>query len=408
MAITNSSVCKSISLVRVGLVAAAGLFAGAAFSQVCDVLNTSPGAVERPLYVIAGQSNAAGLASIDDSVLNPTVPDVANVSNTYSNVEIYGIYGAPLGVLNNDSGPNSIGVTWSNYASWGVVKPGYGYKNINDYKAWNNKETGTDEEIARKLFGPELYMAHFLNNVPGRQFIVKLGVAGTSLIPQPGIDNWAPNGHLYMELIKMITSAYNSKKSTYRLRVAGIFFMQGESDALNPSLTSTALQAQYDTSLTNFIASLRSDIYNRNCASGSNIPFVIGRIQNNATWTKNAAIRKAQQSVDKSSSSIGLANTDDFLAPNPPGMKNDGVHFNEYGQAHLGARAFHALASPYGAGEFQIPIEGNAGTVLQNFYTNGAGYCCYDKNATSGIQNYLPIGFVYGGVCGGYSCSTGY
>ena len=403
----NGAFYKSMKSAKKCMVAMTGLMAGVAFGQVCDVFNTAPNAVERPLYVIAGQSNAAGLASIDDSA-DPAVPDLANANTTYNNVQIYGIYGAPLGAVNNDSGAGSIGVNWSNFASWGVAKPGYGFKNIDEYKTLNPGTVGTNEEIARKLFGPELYMAHFLNNVSGPQFIVKLGVAGTSLIPQSGIDDWSPNGHLYTELLEMIANAYNTKKSTYRLRVAGIFFMQGESDALNPSLTPTALETKYQTDLSSFISSLRNDIYNRNCANSSNIPFVIGRIQNNSTWTKNAAVRKAQQTVDKLSASVGLANTDDFLAPNPKGMKGDGVHYNEYGQAHLGARAFHALVVPYGAGDFQIPIQGNTGTSLQNFYTNGGSYCCYDKNSSTGLQNYLPVGFVYDGVCGGYSCSSGY
>jgi hypothetical protein len=388
-------------------VAIAGLMAGMAFGQVCDVSSTAPNAVERPLYVIVGQSNAAGLASVDDSA-DPAVPDLANANTVYNNVQIYGIYGAPSGVINRDSGAGSLGVNWSSYASWGLARPGYGYKNIDDYRASNPGTAGGTEDIARKLFGPELYMAHFLNNVPGPQFIVKLGVAGTSLIPQSGIDNWAPAQHLYTELLSMIANAYNTKKSTYRLRVAGIFFMQGESDARNPSLAPAELETQYKAALGTFIASLRNDIYYRSCADSPNIPFVIGRIQNNAAWTKNAAIRKAQQYVDKMSPSVGLANTDDFLAPNPKGMKADGVHFNEYGQAHLGARAFHALVAPYGAGDFQIPIQGNNGTTLQNFYTNGGAYCCYDKNTSTALQNYLPVGFVYNGVCGGYSCSSGY
>lgn len=408
MSRTNVLTSCQAALIRIGAISILSFSTGAAFGQVCDTFNTPPSAIERPLYVIAGQSNAAGLASVDDSAFDASVPDFANANTTYSNVQIFGIYGAPLGVVNNDSGQNSIGVNWSAYGNWGTARPGYGYKNINDYKALNPNATGTDDAIARKLFGPELYMAHFLNGLPGQQFIVKLGVAGTSLIPQPGVDNWAPNGHLYTELLKMIANAYEAKKTGYRLRVAGIFFMQGESDAINTSLTPSALETQYQASLGNFISSLRNDLYNRNCADSRDIPFVIGRVQNNATWTKNLSVRKAQQTVDKLSTTVGLVNTDDFLAPNPKGMKNDGVHFNEYGQAHLGARAFHALVSPYGAGDFQIPIQGNTGTLLQNFYSNGAAYCCYDKNSSSALQHYIPIGFSYGGVCSGYSCSTGY
>ncbi|MNU83115.1 hypothetical protein D3C71_728080 [compost metagenome] len=212
----------------------------------------------------------------------------------------------------------------------------------------------------------------------------------------------------------MITNAYNSKKSTYRLRVAGVFFMQGESDSLNESMTAAALEVQYTEALKSFISSLRNDLYNRNCASTRNTPFVIGRIQDQPIWKRNAQIRRAQQAVDRDSTAnidsttVGLANTDDFLepSPSPKGMLSDGVHFNEYGQAHLGARAFHALMAPYGAGDFKFRMQGSSASTPQNFYTNGAAYCCYNKIGSSPLQNYLPVGFIWQGICGGYSCTA--
>lgn len=409
MSRTNLLTSCQAALIRIGAISILSFSTGVAFGQVCDTFNTPPSAIERPLYVIAGQSNAAGLASIDDSVRDSSIPDFANSETAYGNVQIFGIYGAPAGVKNNDSGPNSLGVNWSNYASWNIARPGFGYKNLNDYRALTpGANEPNDDVLAGKLFGPELYMAHFLNGVPGKQFIVKLAVAGTSLIPQAGIDNWAPGGHLYTELLEMIANAYNTKKSEYRLRVAGIFFMQGESDSRHPTLTSQALETQYWTELNTFISGLRNEIYNRNCSDNASIPFVVGRIQNIDTWTMNSSIRRAQQTVDKNSSTVGLVNTDDFLTSNGMRLGPDGVHFNEYGQAHLGARAFHALAVPYGAGDFKIPIQGSSGTLLQNFYTNGAAYCCYNNNAASPLQNYLPVGFENQGVCRGYSCSSGY
>jgi len=180
--------------------------------------------------------------------------------------------------------------------------------------------------------------------------------------------------------------------------------MQGESD----SETWENANA-YQTNLNNFISTLRNDLYSRQCATTRDIPIVIGRVQDNYLWGARRNTRIAQQNIDKMSGLIAMVNTDDFMETNPNGMRIIG-HFNEYGQAHLGARFYHALKVPFTPGDFKFRIQGNKGdsdNVLQSFYTNGGQYCCHDASSTNNVQNYIPWANQYVNVCAGHTCSVG-
>lgn len=310
-----------------------GAVSEAVLAEQCLVRETSPTLPVRQLFVVAGQSNAAGLASVRDVVGGPD--DYARQDTVFPNVKIYGIYGAPPGVAGRDDGRFSRGVRWSGFASWQQARPGFGFKNVTP----NAKEFPAGV-TAMELFGPELYLARYLNNVPPHDhYIVKLAVANTSLRGGDILDNWAPGGSLNNELLKMIADAYNTQRSKVRLQVAGIFWMQGETDALNE-----ASALQYKNNLSGFIKNFRRSLVRMKCTDDAEVPVVLGRIQDNPVWTHRSHVRLAQASVAEALPRVSLIDTDDLSAHLVVG----GVHFNEIAQAWLGERAFKALAGDGG------------------------------------------------------------
>ncbi|QNP57856.1 sialate O-acetylesterase [Paenacidovorax monticola] len=301
---------------------------GGAYAQICQVRDTLPSVPVRQVYVIAGQSNAVGLASVRNYVSGSK--DYVQEGTVYPNVKIYGIYGAPAGVAGNDDAEHSVHVNWRSFAGWHMARPGFGYKNF----------AGVPGEFPRNtravdLFGPEVYFSHFLNSRrPFDHYIVKLAVSNAALSPHSTRDSWSHDGRLFNQLLAMIADAYNSKRTEVRLRVAGLFFMQGETDALD--LVSAR---NYENNLRKFIKAFRREVVARGCADDRFFPVVLGRIQDNKAWTHRKYVRRAQQKVGRSAKSIRLVNTDDFSGE----MIAGGVHFNEYGQAHLGARVYRAF-----------------------------------------------------------------
>lgn len=312
--------------VAVWVVAWAG--SGAVLAQQCLVRETSPTAPVRKVFVVAGQSNAAGLASVRDVVGG--ADDPVRQDTVFPNVKIYGIYGAAPGVAGRDDGRLSRGVQWSRFASWHPAQPGFGFKSVKAYAS--EFPAGVTE---KEVFGPELYLARYLSEQPPHDFyIVKLAVANTSLNKNGALDHWAPGGRLNMELLRMVADAYNTQRTKVRLQVAGIFWMQGETDALTE-----ASALQYKDNLARFIESFRTSMVRMKCAGDVNVPVVIGRIQDNPAWLHRKDVRQAQMQVAKELPLVSLVNTDDLSG----NLVVGGVHFNEIAQARLGERAFRAF-----------------------------------------------------------------
>jgi hypothetical protein len=297
----------------------------------CLVAGSKTALPVRQLFVVAGQSNAAGLASVWDVVGG--AEDVVQEGTVFPNVNIYGIYGAPAGVQGKDDGTLSASVAWSRFASWKAAQPGFGFKNVKAYA--NQFPAGVTE---KQVFGPELFLARYLNDrAPRDHYIAKLAVSNSSLNTVDGLDNWVSGGHLSTELLKIIAEAHNTKNTKVNLQVAGLFWMQGETDALNEK---TALQ--YKSNLTAFIKTFRQALVGMKCSDDANVPVVLGRIQDNPVWVHRKHVRAAQDQVAREVPNVSVVDTDDFS----PHLVVGGVHFNEIAQARLGERVFRALTSP--------------------------------------------------------------
>lgn len=250
----------------------------------------------------------------------------------------------------HDNLKGSLSYSWSAQASWKeAVIPGFGYKNIQEYRLSRGNDGVSQSSTQRDLFGPEMGIAACLSQKkPFEHYLLKLAVAGTPMAPNKLGDFWAPDGHLFNELISMIADAYNSKTDTAQLNVSGLFFIQGESDTLDENWANT-----YQKNLENFIRQLRSRILKMGCTTNSNFPVIIAKVQDNSIWGKNTyTVRTAQENVYRNEPNVRLVYTDDLKDPSAFKMNGvnhmvvGGVHFDEYAQSILGARMCEALLFP--------------------------------------------------------------
>ena len=101
----------------------------------------------RDLYIVAGQSNAAGVASVDDE------SGLFGRDTRFANVQIYGIHGAPAAVVDHDGQSSAAQVDWSALAGWHVAAPGFGIKSLAYYREFVRPQAEVD--VLDGLFGPD-------------------------------------------------------------------------------------------------------------------------------------------------------------------------------------------------------------------------------------------------------------
>lgn len=118
--------------------------------------------------------------------------------------------------------------------------------------------------------------------------------------------------------------------------IQGIFWMQGESDAL----LSYEHANQYATNLAGFIDELRSEI------TTSDTPFVIGKIRPNSYWTYGDMLRTRQDIVAYNRAHVYTVETSDLSV-----WANDTAHFDTNGQIALGWRFFEKFNTIRGPGD---------------------------------------------------------
>ena len=257
---------------------------------VCSLLVTQATAATK-VFLLGGQSNMAGYMTgfPTESPYNAPLPDVQfwNYSNN----------------------------------GWVDLQPGFG-DSAND-------------------IGPEVGFGHALNDLfPDDDiYLVKYGQDSTNLAVQ-----WNPNGtgSVY-NIFKSRVDAALANLAGQSPEIAGMIWMQGESDAQN-STYSTA----YNANLTNFINTVRSDF------STPDMPFVIGRITDLSIYSGFpgvADVRAAQVNVAAGMSRVTWIDTDDIEQnPAAPG------HYIADGQVVLGTRFANSLAS-IGPVVDPVPVE---------------------------------------------------
>ena len=213
-------------------------------------------------------------------------------------------------------------------APYNVPQPDVKYWNDN---GWADLQGGFGQSSSS--FGPEVSFGSSLHAMfPNDSiYLVKYAAGGTALADPAG--QWTPNGSGWV---------YNNFKSTadaalQNLRnaglspsIAGMAWMQGESDAVNPSYAPT-----YATNLTNFVGKVRNDF------ATPDMPFVVGRIMSYSQYpfgtpTDNALVRTAQTTVPTQVANVSWVDTDSLpVYPYPNGPVNPG-HYTAQGQIGLG------------------------------------------------------------------------
>jgi len=210
----------------------------------------------------------------------------------------------------------------------------------------------------RGTFGPELSIGRALTDALSEEIvIVKVTVDGVPLVERPTELDWSSNstGEGYDLLISNVLAAQSNLIAAGKTpRIAGLFWMQGESDGKSgvgsgrygPPPQPASANA-YATNLTDFIASVRTDL------STAEMPFFIGEINIGddpsftspvsdyntkfGTWDYTSTIQAAQAAVANADPLSYLIETDQFS------LGNDFLHFNQAGQLDLG----EAFAAAY-------------------------------------------------------------
>jgi hypothetical protein len=175
-------------------------------------------------------------------------------------------------------------------------------------------------------FGPELAFGRRIRRAwPNRPIaIIKVAEGGTNL----HTDWKADSGRLYRLFLNTVRDRLAGLKDKWRPTVAGMAWMQGESD-------STPAHADaYEQNLRDFIQSVRADL------KLPNLPTTIGLIAPIALWSEHETIRSAQRKVAGDRPATTVVDTAGFSR-----HSDDPAHYNSKGQLRLGDAFAEALLS---------------------------------------------------------------
>lgn len=205
-------------------------------------------------------------------------------------------------------------VLWYGRDSWRVLQP------IDQIAPWNqNLILGFGMELS----AGDILTAH-LNEPVG---FVKYVVGGTNLA-----EDWNPiSCTLYCTMRNRVSSSISALEAqNYQVDIAGFFWQQGESDALNPGHAS-----QYETNLTQLFTQVRQDF-------GADLPIVYGLISPTKSNSQLAnEVRTAQGEVDRIDANAVSVETQYFP------KKADRVHWTSEG----------TLAAGYEFGEAWLSLQ---------------------------------------------------
>lgn len=243
--------------------------------KIEDISTSTQLARPTKLYIVAGQSNAVG-----QYAYNSQLP--SSLQTPQDSVSIY------CG------------------SSWQALAPGLG--------------ASTSQFGPEVTFGRDIAAANPDENIG----LIKYAVGATSLW-----EDWkagataATSGPQYLGLLQAVENALASLGTGETPEIAGIVWMQGESDAIEGH------GAQYGANLTNFIKQLRADL------ELPDLEFAIGQIHHN--WPGDPLdVMQAQAEVCAADPLTRLVYTDD--------LSTYSRHYDTAGQMELGSRFAAALA----------------------------------------------------------------
>jgi len=167
-------------------------------------------------------------------------------------------------------------------------------------------------------FGPEVSFAHHMaRRFPDDKHIIIKYAAGGSDIQQ-----WMPGNQYYRNMLREVRFSLKRRSS----RVDAIFWMQGESDAMNKFRASN-----YGNRLSQLIRSLRRDL-----RSPSSM-FVFGQVNPKGNgYPMVKQVQRKQQQVNSQVWNTRLVSSHGLR------KSNDNVHYSAQGQVELGRRFANA------------------------------------------------------------------
>ena len=208
--------------------------------------------------------------------------------------------------------------------------PGRGYDqpfNATSRGAWTTLGPQRQEPFVkweRDFFGPEITLARALTGGgAGRVAIIKIGYFGTNLA-----EDWAPDSQtgprLYALMQSEIRRALAARGPAQRHRLAGFFWMQGETDGANH-----AHARDYADNLAGFVARLRHDL------AAPDLPVVLARVgpvPSGDKYQYQDLVRLAQSDAPRRIQRLRWVDTDDLP------RDADGIHLLAPGVMALGER----------------------------------------------------------------------
>jgi hypothetical protein len=264
------------------------------------------------VFLLGGQSNMAGLGGYN-GYLGNNQPPWTNPPYNVADKPCPAPYNQPLAAVKFwNYTPDTISGSVHNPGTgngWISLQNNYGYRN--------------------DTFGPELSFGAKLHELYPNDdiYLVKTGISGTTL----GAD-WNPTSGATYNLFKSRTNAALNSLASKNPKIAGMIWMQGESDAAVPSYA-----ANYGANLKNFVAKVRTTF------NAPDMKFVAGEITNmsvvalGATQADTDLVRNAQANISSQIANSSSFNTDDLK------WAYYG-HYGTQGQIELGNRFANEFA----------------------------------------------------------------
>ena len=257
------------------------------------------------VILLGGQSNASGCSSDAYLQRNITEEKYAEYQNGYDNVYINYLSGA--------------------HRSNGFVK------------------CTTAQGEVEGHFGPELGMAEKLHEqYPDETiFIIKCAWGGTNLY-----DQWlspsskGKTGKLYQQFVAYVESSLEYLVSkNYNIRIEGMCWMQGESDA-----GSVKTASRYGAHLENFIGDIRNRF--ANYAAEDGIAFVDAYIAANSSyWVYYEMVNDAKRAVAEASGLNAVVDTSMLVCTGEPEGTPDLAHYDSLSEIKLGHMFIEELSA---------------------------------------------------------------
>lgn len=303
------------------------------------------------MYLIGGQSNAAGYS----------LASKGNVDGSFSNVMYAGEVDKRLDGTGAGSGSNLY--SYATYKK--AVTVGCGVRN--------------------GYIGPEFGMAKTLNSYYSgdkKAIIFKSAAGGTALQDKKSglsatYGNWyprsmwktgftpdasvSPTGVQYKNFVDNFRLVYNTLKDNgYEPKVKGMVWMQGEDDLGAASAYKTLIKA--------LISDIRTDVAEITCDRDNEVmPFVIGEIATTFAVYNNPSVpefNNMQREVAAETAGVYTAKTDDLIIVGANGIEGtDKYHFSGADMVTLGERFAEKLITATDETLVSLNVIGKNGTA---------------------------------------------